>query len=94
MKPQDLPVKVWRGPEIPSDVRAAMNAEDLLNLGGVYGNEKAGDPIEYDNLKLVLTDATVEITVLNRGIVLITSDDERVRGIHQVICKLDVSGKD
>jgi hypothetical protein len=94
MKPDTLPVKIWRGAEIPVDVRGAINAEDLLNLGGVYGDKKAGDPMEYDNLKLVLTDDTVEIMVFNRGIALFMSDDELVRRIHRVLCKLDGSGKD
>jgi hypothetical protein len=94
MKPDTLPVKIWRGAEIPVDVRGAINAEDPLNLGGVYGDKKAGDPMEYDNLKLVLTDDTVEITVFNRGIALFMSDDERIRRIHRVLCKLDGTGKD
>ena len=55
----------------------------------VYGDKSVGDPAEYDNLKLVLTDDTVEITVFNRGITLFMSDDERVRRIHRVLCKLD-----
>lgn len=94
MKPKDLPVKIWRGAEIPPDVRTAINAENLLNHGGVYGDKKAGDPMEYDNLKLVLTDDAVEITVFNRGITLFVSDDERIRRIHRVLCKLDGSGRD
>ena len=89
MKRDSLPVKVWRGAKIPPDVRAAVNAENLLNLGGVYGDKKVGDPVEYDNLKLVLTNDTVEITVFNRGIALFMSDDERVRRIHRVLCMLD-----
>ncbi len=89
MKADGLPVKVWRGAEIPEDVRKAINEENLLNLGGVYGDKNAGDPVEYDHLKLVLNDDTVEITVFNRGITLLMSDDERVRRIHRVLCKLD-----
>ncbi len=50
--------------------------------------------MEYDNLKLVLTGDSVEITVFNRGITLLVSDDERVRRIHRVLCTLDGSGKD
>jgi len=72
-------------------VRAAIEAENLLDLGGVYGDRKFGDPVEYDNLKLVLTDDTVEITVFNRGITLLMLDDERIRRIHRVLCKLDVT---
>lgn len=86
-------MKVWRGTKIPAEVRKAINDENLLNLGGVYGDKNVGDPVEYDYLKLVLTDDTVEITVFNRGITLFTSDDERVRRIHRVLCKLDKSGE-
>ena len=93
MTPETLPVKVWLGDEIPADVRDAVNEEDLLNLGGVYGDRNAGDPVEYDHLKLILTDDTVEITVFNRGITLFMSDDETVRCIHRVLCKLEQPGK-
>ena len=93
MKPDDLPVKVWSGTKILAEVRKAINQENLLNLGGIYGDKNAGDPVEYDNLKLVLTDDTVEITVFNCGITLFTSNDEQVRRIHRVLCKLDESGR-
>ena len=89
MKPENLPVKVWAGNNIPADVRKAVNEEDLLNLGGVYGDKSVGDPVEYDHLKLILTDDTVEITVFNRGITLFITDDDRVRRIHRVLCQLD-----
>jgi len=93
MKPDGLPVKIRRGAKISAEIRKAINEEDILNLGGVYGDEDAGDPVEYDHLRLVLTDDTVEITVFNRGIMLFTSDDEHVRCIHRVLCKLEGSGK-
>ena len=92
MKPKNLPMKVWRGDKIPADVRAAVNEEGLLNLGGVYGDRNAGHPVEYDHLRLILTDDTVEITVFNRGIMLFTSADEKVQRIHRVLCKLDQPG--
>ncbi len=93
IKPEGLPVKVWCDAKIPAEIRKAINEEDILNLGGVYGDKNAGDPVEYDHLRLVLTDDTVEITVYNRGIMLFTSDDERVRRINRMLCKLDGSGK-
>ena len=89
MKQENLPLKVWQGGENPAKVRAAVNEEDLLNLGDVYGDRNAGDPVEYDHLRLILTEDTVETTVFNRGITLFTSDDEKVRRIHWVVCKLD-----
>jgi len=89
MRPEDLPVKTWRGAKIPAEVRKSINTEDLLNLGGVYGDKDAGDPIEYDHLRLTLTDDVVEIEFFNRGITLFMTDDEKVKRIHRVLCKLD-----
>lgn len=89
MEADELPVRVWSADRIPEELKEAIHQEHLLDLGGVYGNRELGDPVEYDNLKLVLTDRTVEITVFNRGIILLLSDDERVRRVHRVLCKLD-----
>jgi len=89
MKPGDLPARTWHGAKIPVEVRKSVNEEDILNLGGVYGNKDAGDPVEYDHLRLVLTDDVVEIEVFNRGITLFTTGDEKVKRIHRVLCKLD-----
>ena len=88
MKPDVLPVKTWRGAKIPAEVRQSINEEDILNLGGVYGDKDAGDPVEYDHPRLVLTDDVIEIEVFNRGITLFTTDDEKVKRIHRVLCKL------
>ncbi|GAB4335800.1 MAG: hypothetical protein Kow0089_05710 [Desulfobulbaceae bacterium] len=92
MKPESLPDRVWQGDDIPADILAAIEKEDLLNLGGVYGDRDIGDPAEYDHLKVTLAGKTVEITVFNRGITLLFSDDENVRRIHRVLCKLDIPG--
>ena len=50
-----------------------------------YGDKNAGDPVEYDPLKLVMTDNAVGNTIFNRGITLFRSDDKRVRRIHRVL---------
>lgn len=94
MMPENLTVKVWQGDMIPADIRTAVIEEDLLNLEGVYGDRNAGDPVEYDHLRLILTKDIAEITVFNRGITLFTSDDEKVRRINRVLCKLDQPGND
>jgi hypothetical protein len=89
MKPEDLPARVWHAEKIPEDAKEVIEQENLLNLGGTYGDKDAGAPVEYDHVKLVTADKTTEITVFNRGITLIFTNDERVRRIHRVLCKLD-----
>ena len=87
--PNDLPVRAWRAPEFPPGVEAAIRKEGLRGLGGTYGNEHTGDPVEYDHLRLVFSDKTVDITIFNRGITLLSTDDARVQRIHRVLCKLN-----
>lgn len=58
-------------------------------MGGVHGDEDAGDPVEYDHLRIVLTEDVIDIEVFNRGIAVLMSDDERIRRIHRVLCKLN-----
>ena len=88
IRPKDLPVKVWRGAKISAEIMKAINEEDLINLGGIYGDKNIDIPVEYDRLRLVLTDDTVEIEVFNRGITLAMTEDEQIRRIHRVLCKL------
>ncbi len=88
MKSSDLPIKVWRGAKIPRDVRRAINKENLLNLGGVYGDRNVGIPVEYDHLKIILTDDIVGIKFFNRGITLFVTDDEKAKSIHRLLCRL------
>ncbi|MBN2376433.1 MAG: hypothetical protein JXD22_08530 [Sedimentisphaerales bacterium] len=94
MKPEDLPVRVWCEAKIPAGMCTAINMENLLNFGGAQGDKKAGDPMEYDYLKQILTEESIDITVFNRGIALFMSDHERIRRIHRALCKLDALGKD
>ena len=83
-----LTVKILCSAEISANARKAIDEERLVELAGVYGDRNASDPVEYHDLKLTFGDDTVEITVFNRGIALLTSDDDCVRRIHRVLCAL------
>ncbi len=63
--------------------------EPLLDLGGTYGDPSAGDPIQYDELRIEHDQGLAEIVVYNRAILLFTTDSEAMRRIHQVCCGLD-----
>ena len=89
MVPEILPVTVWREAEIPADVCEAVVEENLLDLGGVHGDQAFGYPVQYDHLLLRLANDSVEITVYNLAIMLFCADDERMRRIHRVLYKLD-----
>ena len=48
------------------------------------GDPEAGDPIQYDELRIEHDQGDVEIVVYNRAILLFTTYGEAVRRIHQV----------
>jgi len=67
----------------------ALLDRHLLDLGGTYGDPSAGDPIQYDELRIEHDQGAVEIVVYYRAILLFTTDSEAVRRIHLVCCRLD-----
>lgn len=50
------------------------------------GEPSVGEPIEYERLLVAYQRGSFGITVFNRGILLLFSDDERVRRMHRVLC--------
>jgi len=42
-----LPTITIEAPDLPEDVLALID-HHLLDLGGIYGDPEAGDPIQYD----------------------------------------------
>jgi hypothetical protein len=57
-------------------------------LGGTYGVPEAGDPIQYDELRIDTTRATWRSSY-DRAILLFMTDTEAVTRIHEVCCRLD-----
>ena len=82
-----LAVQKWQGSGIPPAIRRAIIHEHLLNLGGSYGDRTA-DPVEYDHLRIILTNNIVDIEVFNRR-TLLANDEPDFKRIDRVLCKLN-----
>ena len=48
----------------------ALLDRHLLDLAGTYGRLEAGDPIQYDELRIEHDQGAVEIVVYNRAVLL------------------------
>src|SRR6266404_5501416 len=81
-----LPAITFEVADLPEDVVALVDAH-LLDLGGTYGVPEAGDPIQYEELRIEHDQGDVEIVVYNRAILLFMTDSEAVKRIHQVCCR-------
>ena len=88
MVPENIAALSWSGQEIPQAVRQAIESENLLELGGNYGQETAPRPLEYDHLRIILADRVVDITVFKRSH-LINTGDAKFQRVHRVLCKLN-----
>ena len=61
-------------PVTSSDVLPLL--DPILDLAATYGDPEAGDPIQYDELRIEHDEGDVEIVVYYRAILLFTSDIE------------------
>ena len=78
---------------LPDSVLSLLD-QHLLDLGGTYGDPNAGDPIQYDALRIEHDHGAVEIVVYNRASLLFTTDSEAAKRIHRVCCRLeDIAGR-
>ena len=83
-----LPAITIEVTDLPEDVLPLLDHQ-LLDLGGTYGDPNAGDPIQYDALRIEHEQGDVEIVIRNRAILLFTTDDEAERQVHRVCWRLD-----
>jgi len=81
-----LPATTIEATDLPEDVFALLDAH-LVSLGGTYADPEAGDPIQYDHLRIEHGPGAVEVTVYNQAIPLFMTEREAVRRIHQVCCR-------
>src|SRR6266404_2599718 len=80
-----LPAITFEAADLPEDVVALVDAH-LLDLGGTYGVPEAGNPIQYDALRIEHDQGDVEIVVYSRAILLFRTESEAVRRFHLVCC--------
>ncbi|UCC29360.1 MAG: hypothetical protein JSU86_14305 [Phycisphaerales bacterium] len=70
-------------------MRTSINNKVIPDRGGIYGDKDVGYPVEYERLRLVLTGDVVGIEAFDHGITLFMTEDEKVKCIRRVPCKLD-----
>jgi hypothetical protein len=81
-----VPSTTLRGETLPPVVIDAIERERLEEVAGEWGEPDAGEPIEYEQLHVAYERGAFELTLFSRGILLLFSDDERVRRMHRALC--------
>jgi|GEM_PF-2848915 hypothetical protein len=95
LKPADdiaaiaAPVRIWTTETIPPEAIEAIEDEQILELGGSFGEREWADPAEYERMQIVTADGVTDIEIFNRGLLLLKGD-EAARRYHRVAMKLGV----
>lgn len=75
---------VLEGVGIPKEIVLAIYDNQVLGAEGEYGDPLLGDPLEYDELTIEHAAGTTRIALYNRGIMLLTTNEEFYKRVHRV----------
>ncbi len=73
-----------KGEAISREIVVAIHDNELLGAAGEYGDPLVGDPLEYDELTIEHAGGTIKIGLYNRGIMLLTTNEEFYKRVHRV----------
>lgn len=80
----DLKKLNFAGEAVTTAMRCAILDNRITELSGDYGDPTVGAPIQVDRLEIEHDAGTTRITVYNRAIMLVHTDDEVMRRLHRV----------
>ncbi|MDZ4342505.1 MAG: hypothetical protein U1E51_08755 [Candidatus Binatia bacterium] len=81
------------GDAISRDIVVAICDNQLLEAAGDYGDPLVEDPLEYDELNIEHAVGTTRIGLFNRGIMLLTTNEEFYKRVHRVCETIEQAGK-
>lgn len=84
-RPVELVRSRWEEP-IPEDILWSLEREDILGLGGVWGDAVSG---HVDIINILGNGIATTITFRNRGTTLLHDASEETRRLHRFCCTLD-----
>ncbi len=80
----------FSGSTLPSEITTLIEEHNIVELGGIYGEQEGCSPIQYNKLTLkITTGEEVIIEFYNRAMLLIKTDDEIIKPIHRVFCEIE-----
>lgn len=69
----------------PRKIHDLIRENRIQDLDGTWGDPDCGSPIEYEELELIGKPKNVRVEVINRGIMVLSSDGEAIKRIHRVL---------
>ncbi|GBD88561.1 hypothetical protein BMS3Abin03_02497 [bacterium BMS3Abin03] len=78
---------VLLGDEIPQNILDVIDETKIIEIGGVYGDDKVGVPILYDLLTIEFDNTIITIEAFNITIFLIKTNDAYIKRVFKVLAQ-------
>jgi hypothetical protein len=75
---------------LPKEISDVIEETKIYEIPGIYGDEKAGNPIQYDKLEIEYENKTIVIEAYNIAIFLFYAEDPYIKRVFKVLAQFQV----
>lgn len=76
--------------DIPDNILKVIEETKIVELGGKYGDERVGAPIQYDSLLIEYDDKSISIVSFNIAIFMFKAEDPYIKRVFQVMAQFQL----
>ncbi|MFZ0453005.1 MAG: hypothetical protein WCE54_07115 [Ignavibacteriaceae bacterium] len=87
---EKMPAYFFDENSLPDNILDLMKQTKIIELGGTYGDPKAGNPIQYDHLTIEHDEGTTTIEAFNISIFLLFAEDPYIKKVFQVLIQFQL----
>ena len=79
--------------ELPKEIFNVIEETKIYEIPGIYGDQKIGNPIQYDRLEIKYENKTVVIEAYNIAIFIYFAEDPYIKRVFKVLRSVSTVGK-
>ena len=90
---QKLNKLVFNEDQIPKAINKIIEETKIYEIGGTYGDEKVGYPIQYDKLEIEYENKKTTIEAFNISIFMVYAEDPYIKRVFKVLVQFQIIAK-
>lgn len=81
---------VLEGNDIPDNILKVIEETKIYEIGGSYGDERVGTPVQYDSLLIEHDNKSVSVVSFNIAIFMFKAEDAYIKRVFQVMAQFQL----
>lgn len=90
---ENLPIHKYDWDLIPKNILDLIKDNKIMEIGGVYGDPKVGNPIQYDHLTIEYEGKVTTIEAFNITMFLAFAEDPYIKRVFQVLVQFQLMAR-